>query len=162
MIPLSERIKALLDYSGLSIIDFSRHLGLNSPNAIREIIKGRTKTLSDAVGIRITFTYPNINHEWLHKGVGDMFKPQQGRHVNDVSNGSVVTMGDSSPVLKDVNIQLDDQLAISPEMPKDFESCKSEVIKLHKLLSQAEKEIARLEGKVEEQDKFISLLLNRK
>lgn len=82
MIPLSKRIKSLVDYSGMSIPEFSRHIGLKSPSAIRELINGRTKTLSDSVGIYITLTYPNINKEWLHKGIGEMFNTTPNRSFN--------------------------------------------------------------------------------
>lgn len=75
MIPLSERIKMLVEYSGLSISAFSQHIGLKSPSAIRELINGRTKALSEIVRVRLLSAYPNINQSWLCRGEGEMFLP---------------------------------------------------------------------------------------
>ena len=83
---------------------------------------------------------------------------QQARSVHDVTNEGMVTQGDQSPILK---------IEIEKELVEDFDIddndvCKKHYKRLKSLLEKANREIARLEGKVEEQDKFIKLLLDRK
>lgn len=73
---LSDRIDALINYTGLSVSSFSQYAGFKSPNAIRELRSGRTKRLSDdALDLFLAcFPYVRVT-EWLAKGEGDMFKP---------------------------------------------------------------------------------------
>lgn len=159
---LQDRIRKVVEYSGLSITKFSKSVGFDTPQTIRELLYGRTKSLSYQALNKISTAYPEINKDWLGNGKGDMLASSASRSVRDVTKGSMVQQGDSSIMMKDVKVQIDDELANKIDVPTDYEACKREVIKLRQLLSTAEKEIARLEGKVEEQDKFISLLLNRK
>lgn len=74
----------------------------------------------------------------------------------------MATLGDQSPIFKDIKIEIEEELATTIEEPINMSFCKKEVKKLRSLLTKAEREISRLEGKVEEQDKFIKLLLDRK
>lgn len=159
---LSERIKEVVKYSGLSIPKFANFVGFTTPQTVRELINGRTKSLSFAVASKITSAYPEINGAWLKDGKGDMIEPannqQQSRSVHDVTNGSMVTQGDQSPILK---------VEIEKELVEDFDMANSIICKKHykkvvALLEKANREIARLEGKVEEQEKFIDKLLARK
>lgn len=71
---LSERISALVEYSNMSIPKFSEFVGFKTPQTVRELIKGNTKTLSDAAKIKITLAFPEINPEWLVDGEGVMVK----------------------------------------------------------------------------------------
>lgn len=107
MIPLQDRIKTLVEYSGMSVSDFSRHIGLKSPNAIREIINGRTKTLSDAVSMYITKTYPTINQEWLHKGIGEMYN-EHATPTEDVAItlNSGISSHDAMEIIRDYQRQI--------------------------------------------------------
>ena len=43
---LSKRIEKIVEYSGLSIPKFAEFVGFKTPQAVRELIKGNTKTLS--------------------------------------------------------------------------------------------------------------------
>lgn len=159
---LSERIKEVVKHSGLSIPKFADYVGFTTPQTVRELVNGRTKSLSFAVASKILATYPEISEVWLKEGVGDMIAPSkstpQARSVHDVTNGAMVTQGDQSQILK---------IEIEKELVEDFDIddnavCKKHYKKLKALLEKANREIARLEGKVEEQDKFIKLLLDRK
>lgn len=69
---LQDRIKELVLYSGLTIPKFATYVGFKTPQAVRELIKGNTKTLSDAAIIKIMKAYPEISKEWLLTGEGDM------------------------------------------------------------------------------------------
>lgn len=155
-------MKEVVTHSGLSIPKFADYVGFTTPQTVRELVNGRTKSLSFAVASKILATYPEISEVWLKEGVGDMIAPSkstpQARSVHDVTNGGMVTQGDQSPILK---------IEIEKELVEDFDIDDSDVCKKHykrikSLLEKANREIARLEGKVEEQDKFIKLLLDRK
>lgn len=159
---LSERIKEVVRHSGLTIPKFADYVGFATPQTVRELVNGRTKSLSFAVASKILASYPEISETWLKEGSGDMIapakSPQQSRGVHDVTNGGMVTQGDQSPILK---------IEIEKELIEDFDIddnavCKKQYKKLKALLEKANREISRLEGKVEEQDKFIRLLLDRK
>lgn len=71
---LAERIQALIDYSGLSIPKFSVLVGFKTPQAVREILKGNTKTLSDAAKMKLQSAFPHLNERWLLLGEGEMLK----------------------------------------------------------------------------------------
>lgn len=73
---LAKRIEALVQYSGLSIPKFADYVGFKTPQTVRELIKGNTKTLSDSVRFKIASAYPQINPDWLLTGEGDMLKPK--------------------------------------------------------------------------------------
>ena len=141
---LQDRIRKVVEYSGLTTSKFSKSVGFDSPQTIRELIYGRTKSLSYAAMNKISSAFPEINKEWLENGTGDMLSTPISRSIRDVNNGGMVQQGDSSLMMKDVKVQINDELATKIEMPTDFESCKCEVAKLHQLLSKAENDIASL------------------
>ena len=45
---LSQRIEALLEYSNMNIPKFAEFVGFKTPQTVRELIKGNTKSLSEA------------------------------------------------------------------------------------------------------------------
>lgn len=69
---LHERISCIVEYSGLTISEFSRVAGFKTSQAIRELKKGNTKTLSEAARIKILTAFPEINEKWLDSGEGEM------------------------------------------------------------------------------------------
>ena len=69
---LSDRIKILVEYSGKSIPKFSEYIGVKTPQAIRELITGRTKTLSKSMQDKILSSFPEISKAWLLSGDGKM------------------------------------------------------------------------------------------
>ena len=69
---LSERIAEVVKYSKLSIPKFAAFVGFKTPQTVRELLKGNTRTLSDAVQYKITSAYPEINKDWLMTGEGEM------------------------------------------------------------------------------------------
>ena len=69
---LSKRIEKLIEYSGLSIPKFAVHVGFKTPQAVRELIKGNTKTLSYQAQDKILSAFPEVSPSWLLSGDGDM------------------------------------------------------------------------------------------
>ncbi len=70
---LSDRLSKLLEYSAMNKSEFSRFVGFKTPQALRELLKGNTKTLSDTAQKKLLKAFPNLNSNWLLKGEGDMF-----------------------------------------------------------------------------------------
>lgn len=69
---LSERIQALIDYSGLNVTQFAASVGFTTPQAVREMLKGRTKMLSHKSYELLMSAFPEINGTWLLTGEGSM------------------------------------------------------------------------------------------
>lgn len=72
---LKDRIASFVTYSGKNLSELSRYAGFKTPQALRELMAGNTKTLSDAALQKITTAYPEINPDWLCTGEGEMLKP---------------------------------------------------------------------------------------
>ena len=71
---LQYRIEELIRYSGKNISEFSRFVGFKTPQAVRELLKGNTRTLSEAARLKIISAFPQVNEDWLLSGEGDMLK----------------------------------------------------------------------------------------
>lgn len=96
---LSERINALLDYSGMNISKFSRFVGFKTPQTIRELKAGNTKSLSDDVRTKLLIAFPNLNEQWLVTGNGEMLTKTAPRALIDVKD--VEDSFNDSAVLKE-------------------------------------------------------------
>ncbi len=73
MINPTQRIQALLDYTGLNAKKFSERIGEKTPDIIYHIQRGRndiSKRLADNIGM----AFPQINRGWLLSGEGDMLR----------------------------------------------------------------------------------------
>lgn len=104
-----------------------------------------------------------LNPVWLLTGEGDMLKSEGMRNIDEVKEGGMATQCNQSPIYKDVKIEIEEELNGGDNiLPSDLEESHRQILKLRKLLSDAEKEVARLEGKTEEQDKFIKMLMANK
>lgn len=87
---LSDRIAALLEYSQKNISEFSRYVGFKTPQAVRELLKGNTKSLSEIAQNKISSAFPELNMDWLLNGRGDMlldeadtFQVPEGTYYED-------------------------------------------------------------------------------
>ena len=69
---LSKRIEKLVEYSGLSIPKFAERVGFKTPQGVRELLKGNTRTLSEQAQYKILHSFPEINPSWLLTGMGEM------------------------------------------------------------------------------------------
>lgn len=67
-------MQAVVAYSGKSIPQLATAVGFKTPQTIRSLLKGDTKTISDAVVMRITSYYPEVDANWLLTGEGEMLK----------------------------------------------------------------------------------------
>ena len=82
---LPDRIKAIVDYSGLSIPKFAYQIGVQTPQAIRDLMSGKTRSLSKDMQQKILSYMPSLNAAWLFTGEGDMLKQMPHDEVEDLS-----------------------------------------------------------------------------
>ena len=100
--------------------------------------------------------FPEINEKWLRYGEGDMMSQQPQKKI-EVGIG----IGEQSGGTAEFKFEIEKELVEEVDID-DNAVCKRHYKKLKALLEKANREIARLEGKVEEQEKFIDKLLARK
>lgn len=74
MTVLADRINELIKYSKLTIPKFAIAVGAKTPQAIREILKGNTKSLSPSMAKGILDYMPEVSHFWLLAGEGEMLR----------------------------------------------------------------------------------------
>lgn len=135
---LSERILAVREYSKLGVSQFAHKVGFKTPQAVRELESGRTKSLSFEAANKILSAYPEINENWLKTGEGQMLnaatKVNSGSNSGD-NNGS----GPSQRGNKNILINND---------PKTIEEEERKICDL-------EKEITYLKERMADKDKTI-------
>lgn len=174
---LSGRIKEIVEYSGLSIPKFSKHVGFTTPQTVRELINGRTKTLSFAVSSKILSAYPEISKQWLESGKGNMIvKPnipassesQSNQGIkNDIhGNGSIEILNIGKGGSVDSPKINSDKFLPTPEDTNapDFEelACMQncEIVDLKEIVKQKDSEIRELKARLEERNRTIEILTN--
>lgn len=73
----SQIINKLIEYSKLNASDFAVKIGTKTTQAIYDLQKGRTKTISRAMTNKILSCYPEINKTWLITGEGEMLNQKK-------------------------------------------------------------------------------------
>lgn len=72
-------IDKLLSYSGLNAKSFSEKIGLERPQAIYDLLHGKTKSISASMKNKIISVFPEIDPAWLLTGEGEMLR-SDGEH----------------------------------------------------------------------------------
>lgn len=150
---ISDRALEFAKHKGYNAAEFERIAGLSN-GMTRNLCEKTRKSTFD----RISNAFPELNINWLRTGSGEMLLDNNtvnandmrvgDRFICDVSHGSAATLGNQSPVYKDVKIGKDD-------------CANQEVEELRKLLAEAQNRISNLEGRIEEKESFIQKLLAR-
>ena len=78
---LAERLNKLLEHSGLNAKSFSEKIGLERPQAIYDIQKGKTKSISPSMESKIISVFSEINKAWLLTGEGEMLKIEDSENA---------------------------------------------------------------------------------
>jgi SOS-response transcriptional repressor LexA len=78
----SERIKKIIDYSGLSASKFAKAIGCANPDVLYHIQRGRNGISGDVVEKIVKFK-PEINMPWILTGKGDMLKDKSAVAKSD-------------------------------------------------------------------------------
>ncbi|MDR2979140.1 MAG: helix-turn-helix domain-containing protein [Bacteroidales bacterium] len=106
---MTDRIKAVQDYLGLSTAQFADKIGLNRSN-LTHIYSGRNQPSLD-VTKKILNTVKEINPEWLVMGNGEMFKSKVASSQYDLF--SMKESVSAIEVPEQVNKISDEEIALS-------------------------------------------------
>lgn len=71
---LGKRISLIVKHSRLSVPKYAQAIGSHTPQAIRDLINGKTKSLSDDMSRKILSYMPELNASWLFTGEGEMLQ----------------------------------------------------------------------------------------
>lgn len=71
---MTEVIAKVLAYTKLNAKQLAERIGLDRPQAIYDILKGKTKSISPAMANKILSVFPEIDRGWLMTGEGDMLR----------------------------------------------------------------------------------------
>lgn len=139
-----EILNNLLIYSGLNIKSLSEKIGLDRPQALYDIQKGKTKAFSQAMSIKIVSVFPTINKSWLLTGEGEMLKPNTSIH----NTGVMDTSGNSNKIhnTHSNNSSLED---------------KAEIKRLKEIITEKNNLIDEKERLIVEKERMISFLINQ-
>jgi len=79
----NERLQEIIDREGLNAKVFSEKLGFERPQRIYDILKNKTKTISEDLANKIISVFPPYSKVWIITGEGDMLKSDIGSHNQD-------------------------------------------------------------------------------
>lgn len=153
---IQDRLAIFLAELNISTQKFERQCDMGQGAAAKLTSKSYATTYA-----KIAKAFPQLNIDWLKTGEGEMINPIQHRSVRDINGNSNFVQNDHSININELKVKIDDELVNNLDMPSDVETLQNEVKKLRQLLSKAEKEIARLEGKVEQQNETIKMLIGK-
>lgn len=84
-----EIIDKILFFKGLNAKSFSEKIGLDRPQAIYDIQKGKTKAISGKLANKIISVFPDFNKIWLLTGEGNMLKTPEQTNSLEYSTSSI-------------------------------------------------------------------------
>lgn len=90
----AQRIRLLLEHTRLNGRKFALRIGLNHPDSIYHILRGRNG-ISDRMADRIAAAFPEIAKSWLLTGEGEMFHRE---HRSTTKFDPVVQVRDEHPL----------------------------------------------------------------
>lgn len=87
MMKPNEILDKVLIYSNLNPKSFSEKIELDRPQAIYDILKGKTKSISPSMANKIISVFPEIKKSWLLTGEGDMLSIEQNKKSDTDMDG---------------------------------------------------------------------------
>ena len=69
-----DRIAAILEVYEISAKSLSDRAGMDRPQAVYDILKGKTKSITEKMASKIISVFPDISLPWLMSGEGPMFR----------------------------------------------------------------------------------------
>lgn len=92
------RIKKIIEYSGLSDRAFAHKCGINQPTLFNQL-KGLRSISLDTV-LSVCATYPEVSRDWVLFGEGEMIKPDTNTKEIERINNLVDTISMLQDALK--------------------------------------------------------------
>ena len=142
---IKDRILLWTEYQNISVSAFERKCGLSVGYVSNLKPNTNSKKIND-----ILRAYPQLNKTWLLTGEGSMLN-ETPMEKYDVSMGVGKQMGGTNEFKFEIGKELINEKGDSEQVKR-----------LKFLLTKANQEISHLQGRVEEQDKFIKMLIDRK
>lgn len=148
---LSDRIRQIIDYKGISINKFSLQIGVSN-SYFNKILRDNNSVGSDKIE-KILREYPEINPEWLILGSGEMFKnnntiTQTTTGDNNISIGKGSIKGNNT-----INSNTGNETI--KQLQKELEICKNQLEEYKKMLLGRDNQIDRLLGIFERKEDFV-------
>ena len=69
-----ERIEKIIEHYGISAKSFADRIQLSRPQAVYDILSGKTKSITEKMAIKIISEFSEIDRAWLLSGEGEMLK----------------------------------------------------------------------------------------
>lgn len=94
----SERLKQVIEYSGLTSSSFSKAIQTSTKQAVYDILKGRTRSISNSIASKIIARFPEISETWLLTGTGEMLREHSTGNISNVHHfsNSILSTGNNS------------------------------------------------------------------
>lgn len=80
MLSGKEVLEKVLEHLGLTPAAFANKIGLSRPQAIYDIQKGKTSSVSTRMALKIVSVFPELNYSFLMSGEGEMIKDPKTQH----------------------------------------------------------------------------------
>lgn len=104
-----DRIKAILDYYGLSVNEFAIKAQVKTGQAVYDMLSGKTKSISSAMENKILSCFPEISRAWLLTGEGEMLKASVVQETAGDRSPNINGNGNHSQVAgRDINVSSSD------------------------------------------------------
>lgn len=126
-----KKIEELLAYLNINAKAFSEKLGYERPQIIYDILKGKTKRISEDLAIKITSVFPMIRKSWLLADEGSMIYAPINQEINGGYNTQVA--GNNNQV----------------NSPATLDKAISEISEQRKMLVKSQEQIDRLIAVIE-------------
>ena len=134
----TEIITKILSYSGLNGNSFSEKIGLNRPQAIYDIQRGKTMNISPKMADKIISVFPELNRTWLLTGEGEMLKGESPKMPDNQEKNAEDNINIPVNVLKTMEEQAASLRAQSETMRSLSESVKTRDRQIDRMLSMLE------------------------
>lgn len=83
----NERLQYIINNEGLNPKVFSERLGYDRPQAIYDVLKKKTKNITESLLNKIVSVFPKYSKVWLLTGEGEILKSETTAPITQTVNG---------------------------------------------------------------------------
>lgn len=155
---VKERLQKYLKLKHLSTRRFEQICGIG-----QSVLSKITEAISEDTLNKIE-KYSDLNLEWLLTGEGNMLDPSRELASNPQSNiDGAQANGTLSTAIRDIKIEVKEQLPSKASMTRkrqpSIAELQKEIDRLNELVTEYALEIAKLNGKIEQQNEILKMYL---
>lgn len=155
---VKERLQKYLKLKHLSTRRFEQICGIG-----QSVLSKITEAISEDTLNKIE-KYSDLNLEWLLTGEGNMLDPNRELASNPQSNiDGAQANGTLSTAIRDIKIEVKEQLLSKASMTRkrqpSIAELQKEIDRLNELVTEYALEIAKLNGKIEQQNEILKMYL---